>query len=174
MCTHTCEGLAVFRLSNMPKMTVPMLEDFLFAWSEEFAVRPTLFGFEIRNQRLSALMSMRLGARAQTTEYGTSLRAFLERNGYPGDAVTVVSDGSSTATATSEPAGLFAGGPQGLSSGAIAGICFGVVIGGLVVGLLIASAIHRRNKSSAFEHVPAPAAHATTGNDVSEETHDFL
>ncbi len=171
----------LFRLSNLPNVTIPMLDDLLFDWSKDLAVRPRVFGYEIRAAGLSAMLSLPQLRRnsEDVADVAALLRSFFVRNGF---SERVVMEVAEVPTEPPDPVVLNSGG-GGVSPGGIAGIVLGIVTLIALATVLGVMAVRRHRQraaqpSSAAAVVSAPNAALTVptpgSSEVSEETHDFL
>jgi hypothetical protein len=181
-CVHSCPGEMLFRLTSLPNMTIPMLDDFIYDWAKDLATQPRVFGYEIRFEALSAMLSLPQPSTADDAAALTAqLRAYFVRHGFSERAVVEVKE---LDTPPPGPVVLDTAGDGNLGPGAIAAVAVSV---GVVVALaaVVAVVVMRRRQQQAVIHVPAvtitaPPAVAVilaaipTGSEVSEEAHDFL
>jgi hypothetical protein len=171
----------LFRLTSLPNMTIPMLDDFIYDWSKDLATQPRVFGYEIRFEALSAMLSLPQPASADDAAALTAqLRAYFVRHGFSERAVVEVKE---LDTDPPGPIVLETGGGGSLSAGAIAAVAVSVGVVAALAAMVVVVVVRTR-RLQAVIHVPAvttaPApvaavvAPTPTGSEVSEEAHDFL
>ena len=162
-------------------MTIPMLADYMFDWAKNFAVRPRVFGYEIRNLALSAMVALpkqQPGRREEADDVAALLRAYFVNNGFPERVLVQVPE---TGTPAPDPEVLEARG--GVSPGAVAGIALGVAAGCalvVVVGVVIVRRQRERQRVLRVALQGPPDSSGTssveatpTVSEVSEDGHDF-